>query len=109
MCYTRRKLEGGVGALREFDDANFLKPNGQSRNLHVYGFFFAHSWITIVLSLFNCFVRHHYQYREGALAWTNLFGVLSWLALNAGHGCTVKYLSAYPTDGVLTLQVLWKS
>ena len=36
MCYTRRKIEGGVGALRESDDANFLKPNGQSRNLHVY-------------------------------------------------------------------------
>ena len=37
MCYTQRKIEGGVGALRESDDANFLKPNGQSRNLHVYG------------------------------------------------------------------------
>ena len=36
MCYTRRKLEGGVGALRESDDTNFLKPNGQSRNLDVY-------------------------------------------------------------------------
>ena len=36
MCYTRRKIEGGVGALREFDDANFLKPNGQSRNLNIY-------------------------------------------------------------------------
>ena len=39
MCYTRRKIEGGVGALRESDDANFLKPNGQSRNLHVYGLY----------------------------------------------------------------------
>ena len=37
MCYTRRKIQGGVGALREFDDTNFLKPNGQSRNLNVYG------------------------------------------------------------------------
>ena len=37
MCYTRRKIEGGVGALRESDDTNFLKPNGQSRNLNVYG------------------------------------------------------------------------
>ena len=36
MCYTRRKIEGGVGALRESDDSNFLKPNGQSRNLNVY-------------------------------------------------------------------------
>ena len=36
MCYTRRKIEGGVGALRESDDANFLKPNGQSRNLNIY-------------------------------------------------------------------------
>ena len=36
MCYTRRKIEGGVGALRETDDANFLKPNGQSRNLNIY-------------------------------------------------------------------------
>ena len=30
MRYTRRKFEGGVGALRESDDTNFLKPNGQS-------------------------------------------------------------------------------
>ena len=37
MCYTRRKIQGGVGALRESDDTNFLKPNGQSRNLNVYG------------------------------------------------------------------------
>ena len=39
MCYTQRKIEGGAGALREYDDANFLKPNGQSRNLHVYGLY----------------------------------------------------------------------
>ena len=37
MCYTQRKIEGGVGALRESDDTNFLKPNGQSRNLNIYG------------------------------------------------------------------------
>ena len=37
MCYTRRKLQGGVGALRESGDINFLKPNDQSRNLNVYG------------------------------------------------------------------------
>ena len=39
MCYTPRKIEGGVGALRESDDSNFLKPNGQSRNLNIYAFF----------------------------------------------------------------------
>ena len=37
MCYTRRKIEVGVGALRESDDTNFLKLNGQSRNLDIYG------------------------------------------------------------------------
>ena len=36
MCYTQRKLEGGVGVLRESDDTNFLKLNGQSRNLNIY-------------------------------------------------------------------------
>ena len=36
MCYTRRKIEGGDGALWESDDANFLNPNGQSRNLNIY-------------------------------------------------------------------------
>ena len=38
MCYARRKIEGGVGALRWSDDTNFLKFNGQSRNLNVYVF-----------------------------------------------------------------------
>ena len=36
MCYTQRKIEGGVGALRESDDTHFLKPNGPSRNLNIY-------------------------------------------------------------------------
>ena len=36
MCYTQRKIEGGDGALRESDDTNFLRPNGQSRNLNIY-------------------------------------------------------------------------
>ena len=36
MCYARRKIEGGDVALRESDDSNFLKPNGQSRNLNIY-------------------------------------------------------------------------
>ena len=38
MCYTRRKIEGGVGTLRESDDTNFLEPNGQSRNLDIHDF-----------------------------------------------------------------------
>ena len=38
MCYTRRKIEGGVGTLRESDDTIFLKPNGQSRNLDIHDF-----------------------------------------------------------------------
>ena len=38
MCYMRRKIEGGVVALRESDDTNFLKPNGQSRNLNIYAY-----------------------------------------------------------------------
>ena len=37
MCYARRKIQGGVGALQESDGTNFLKPNGQSRNLNVFG------------------------------------------------------------------------
>ena len=35
MWNTQRKIQGGVGALRESDATNFLKPNGQSRNLNV--------------------------------------------------------------------------
>ena len=38
MCYTRRKITGGVGALRDSDDTNFLKLNGLSRNLNIYGY-----------------------------------------------------------------------
>ena len=37
MCYTRRKFEGGVVALRKSVETNFLTPNGQSRNLNMYG------------------------------------------------------------------------
>ena len=37
MRFTRRKIEGGVEALREYDYTNFLKPNSQSRNLNIYG------------------------------------------------------------------------
>ena len=36
MCYTRRKIEGGIGALLESDDTNFLILNGQFKNLHIY-------------------------------------------------------------------------
>ena len=43
MCYTRRKIEGGVEALREDDDTNFLKPNGQSRNLNIYDYKLMHA------------------------------------------------------------------
>mgnify|MGYP001794637316 CR=1 FL=1 len=37
MCYERRKIVGAVDALRQSDDTNFLKLNGQSKNLNVYG------------------------------------------------------------------------
>ena len=37
MCYTRRKIQGGAGALQESYDTNFLKPNGKSRNLNING------------------------------------------------------------------------
>ena len=37
MYYTWRKIEGCVGVLRESDDTSFLKANGKSRNLHIYG------------------------------------------------------------------------
>ena len=30
------QIEVGVDALRESDATNFLKPNGQSRNLNIY-------------------------------------------------------------------------
>ena len=33
MCHTRRRIEGGVGELRESDDSNFTKPIGQSSNI----------------------------------------------------------------------------
>ena len=37
-CAIREvKIEGGVGALRESDVTNFLKPNGQSKKLNIYG------------------------------------------------------------------------
>ena len=36
MCYTRRKIEGGVVALRESDDTNFLKPNDQSQPQYLW-------------------------------------------------------------------------
>ena len=52
MCYSRHKIEGGLGALREFDDVNFLKPNGQSRNLNVYGL---RSSTTSITTANDCF------------------------------------------------------
>ena len=57
MCYTRRKIEGGVGALRESDDTNFLKPNGQSRNLNIYGYI-------ILFDLYSAYI--------GQYAWPTL-------------------------------------
>ena len=36
MYYTRCKVEGGFGALRESDTTFFLKLDGQSRNLNIY-------------------------------------------------------------------------
>ena len=36
VLYTRQ-IEIGVVARRESDDSNFLKPNGKSRNLNIYG------------------------------------------------------------------------
>ena len=57
MCYTRRKIEGGVGALRESDDTNFLKPNGQSRNLNIYDAYrtFTIAQLTCGITLFSPF------------------------------------------------------
>ena len=37
MCYKRRKIEDGVGALCKSGDTNFWTPNGQSSNLKVNG------------------------------------------------------------------------
>ena len=56
MCYTQRKIEGGVGALRDADDTKFLKPNGQSRNLNIYGIIIISSSIIInvVIHYWNC-------------------------------------------------------
>ena len=50
---TQRKIEGGVGALREPDDTNFLKPNGQSRNLHIYAADVSGHYVH--LPVYNCF------------------------------------------------------
>ena len=45
---VRRKVEGGVGAMLESDDTNFLKPNGQSRNLNIYDCISNHRDLKIV-------------------------------------------------------------
>ena len=65
MCYTRRKIESGVGALRESDDTNFLKPNGLSRNLNVYASDTTHwknLWVLLSFLLYVLFqaVLGHY-------------------------------------------------
>ena len=50
MSYTRRKIEGGVGAMRESDDTNFLKPNGQSRDLNIYGSYISEALLVLELT-----------------------------------------------------------
>ena len=49
MCYKQRKTEGGVGALQESDDTNFLKPTGQSKNFNGLWFmvYFQLLWFTL--------------------------------------------------------------
>ena len=59
MCYTRRKIQGGAGALRESDDTNFSKPNGQSRNLNIYGARAVCVFINFVYKLNRCLQHHH--------------------------------------------------
>ena len=56
MCYTLPKIEGGIGALRECDDTNFVKPNGQSRNLNIY------DWVKLLAKYApgNCSIRWLY-------------------------------------------------
>ena len=59
MCYMRRKIEGAIGAMRESDDTNFLKPDGQSRNLYVYGIYLNKSqhgnnfWANIIYTVIS--------------------------------------------------------
>ena len=38
-CRATIDIEGDVEALRESDNTNFLKPNGQSRNLNIYAYY----------------------------------------------------------------------
>ena len=56
----RRKIEGGVGALRESDDTNYLKPNGQSRNLDIYAI--DYNDITCLETLIHVPVIHTLNY-----------------------------------------------
>ena len=58
MCYTRRKIEGGVGALRESDDTNFLKPNGQSRILNIYGNSINVTWFISEMMFMLVYTKH---------------------------------------------------
>ena len=55
MSYTRRNIEGGVGALRESDDTIFLKPNGQSRNFNIYDAYTLRSFSQLLWNFFVCF------------------------------------------------------
>ena len=66
MCYALREIEGVFGALREYDDANFLKPYGQSRNLNIYAL--SHPSSSFIETIISVFFR---------------FGkMLMWLSLN---------------------------
>ena len=74
MCYTRRKIEGGVGALREYDDTNFLKPNGQSRNLNIYdwnkGLYSAYHWLICLT-----YIYYAWYYQTSIVSPAFSFGV----------------------------------
>ena len=54
MCYTRRKIQGGVGELRESDDSNFLKPMGNLDNSVSMG----RNWLPFV----NMVIAHYRIY-----------------------------------------------
>ena len=62
MCYTQRKIEGRVSALREPDDTKFLKPNGQSRILNIYGYTFTGHIVTIPFHISILFQAHFYSF-----------------------------------------------
>ena len=82
MRYTRHKIEGGLGALREFDDVNFLKPNGQSRNINVYGL---RSGTTSIKSANDCF----------RAATTATVITIAYTYLTNANNCTINVCSKH--------------